>query len=140
MVKTLVLSLAGLRSVPGIHSWKERTDFPRVESSPPLALTIFLPPLPHTSLSPRVLGRSVQLCTPQRPAAFTRVLQEAKEQDFPWEGLYFRKMGYSTQHARYCLCQGRLMSFFFHNHQQVSAECVVEGWLRSRHNKRVGTG
>lgn len=31
-------------------------------------------------------------------------------------------------------------TWLFYNHQQVSAECAVEGWLRSRHSKGVGTG
>lgn len=43
VVKTLLLGIAGLSPVPGTHSWEERTDSPRVEASPPLALTIFLP-------------------------------------------------------------------------------------------------
>lgn len=43
VVKTLLLGIASLSPVPGTHSWEERTDSPRVEASPPLALTIFLP-------------------------------------------------------------------------------------------------
>lgn len=144
VVKILLLSPAGLNPVSGIHSWEERTDFPRVESSPPLALIIFLPPLPHTSLSLRVLERFVQLCSPQRTAAFTSVPRSSRNGTFPWDGLSQED---GLQHSA---CSILFMptevscpsssSRLFHNHQQVLAECVVEGWLRSGHSKGVGTG
>lgn len=126
VVKTLLLGIAGLSPVLGPTAGRSELTPPRVEASPPLALTIFLPLLPHRSLSPRVLGRLVQLCRPQRTAAFTSVLRKSRNRTSPWGGLSFRKIGYSTQHARYCLCQQKTPALLLvHDSSVTTSKCLL---------------
>lgn len=113
VVKTLLLSPADLSPVSGLHTGRRELTSPSgvITSSGSDRLSASSSSdIPE----PKSLGRFVQLCSPQMCS------RSSRNGTSPWGSLSFRKMGYSTQHARYWVCQRKTPALPLVNDSSIS--------------------